>query len=62
MFDKYHQSERGFKAMGHQFDRVDYWRSIRSGTEDFIKSDPVLREFLVSLPGHKLIFTNARCV
>lgn len=60
IFAKYNLTKRGLIGEGYIFDGDDYDRFIRKGADKYIKADPELREFLVSLPQQrKVIFTNA---
>ncbi|KAL3936383.1 MAG: hypothetical protein SGBAC_008292 [Bacillariaceae sp.] len=60
IFAKYNLTKRGLLGEGYDFDIEEYDRYIRQGASNFIKKDPELREFLLSLPQkRKIIFTNA---
>lgn len=60
IFAKYNLTKRGLIGEGYIFDGNAYDTFIRRGAEKYIKADPGLREFLISLPQQrKVIFTNA---
>ena len=60
IFAKYNLTKRGLIGEGYVFDGNEYDRFIRKGPDKYIKADPELREFLLSLPQkRKVIFTNA---
>jgi len=64
LFQKYNQSLRGWKAMGHittEEECDEYWAYCRKGTADFMPRDDELRFFLECIPKstRKYIFTNA---
>jgi putative hydrolase of the HAD superfamily len=60
IFAKYNLTKRGLLGEGYELDIEEYDRFIRQGASNFIKKDPELREFLLSLPQkRKIIFTNA---
>ena len=58
LFKKYNQTKCGLKAAGFKFDDEEYWESIRSGMETYLKPDLVLRNVLLSLSQPKYVFTN----
>ena len=60
IFAKYNLTKRGLLGEGYEFDISEYDRFIRQGAPNFIRKDPELREFLLSLrQKRKFIFTNA---
>ena len=61
IFDKYNLTKRGLLGEGFEFDGREYDTYIRRGADKYIREDPELRKFLLSLPkaSRKIIFTNA---
>jgi pyrimidine 5'-nucleotidase len=61
IFAKYNLTKRGLIGEGYEFDGTVYDNYIRHGAQDYLRTDPELREFLLTLPheSRKVIFTNA---
>ncbi|XP_038895221.1 suppressor of disruption of TFIIS-like [Benincasa hispida] len=60
LYRNYGTSMAGLKAIGYEFDN-DHYHSFVHGRLPYnnLKSDPVLRNLLLSLPIRKVIFSNA---
>ena len=61
IFARYNLTKRGLIGEGYEFDGTVYDNFIRQGAHHYIRSDPELREFLLTLPheSRKVVFTNA---
>eukprot|EP00978_Attheya_sp_CCMP212_P020688 scaffold59513_cov50-Attheya_sp.AAC.3 len=59
IFEKYNLTKRGLLGEGYVFDSHAYDKFVRRGASKYISQDHQLRVFLESLPGRKVIFTNA---
>jgi putative hydrolase of the HAD superfamily len=59
IFEKYNLTKRGLLGEGYVFDSLAYDTFVRRGASKYISQDHQLRVFLESLPGRKVIFTNA---
>lgn len=64
IFTKYHQSEKGLRESGYDFDVAEYWSYIRKDVDKFINKNGDLRKVLLKLRNEGncelYIFTNCR--
>ncbi|KAJ0979522.1 hypothetical protein J5N97_014996 [Dioscorea zingiberensis] len=60
LYKEYGTTMAGLRAIGYTFDYDDYHSFVHGRLPyEKLKPDPVLRHILLSLPIHKVIFTNA---
>ncbi|KAK4282639.1 hypothetical protein QN277_013993 [Acacia crassicarpa] len=59
LYVEYGTTMAGLKALGYEFDNDEYHAYAHGRLPyDKLKPDPVLRNLLLSLPQHKIVFTN----
>ncbi|KAF8102427.1 hypothetical protein N665_0198s0131 [Sinapis alba] len=59
LYKKYGTSMAGLKAVGYEFDNDEYHRFVHGRLPyENLRSDPVLRNLLLTLPLRKLVFSN----
>jgi hypothetical protein len=49
---------QGLLEGGFEFDVEEFWDAARAGQADFLRPDPLVREFIDSLPQDKWVLTN----
>ncbi|KAK7284499.1 hypothetical protein RJT34_19245 [Clitoria ternatea] len=60
LYREYGTTMAGLKALGYEFDNDDFHTYVHGRLPyEKLKPDPVLRNLLISMPQHKIIFTNA---
>ncbi|KAG5603623.1 hypothetical protein H5410_025115 [Solanum commersonii] len=60
LYKNYGTTMAGLRAIGYNFDYDEYHSFVHGGLPyDKLRSDPILRSLLLSLPIRKVIFTNA---
>ncbi|KAK4423527.1 hypothetical protein Salat_1935500 [Sesamum alatum] len=60
LYRDYGTTMAGLKALGYEFDNDEFHAYVHGRLPyELLKPDPVLRNLLLSMPQHKIIFTNA---
>lgn len=60
LYREYGTTMAGLKALGYEFENDDYHAYVHGRLPyDKLKPDPILRNLLLSMPQHKIVFTNA---
>ncbi|KAK7344321.1 hypothetical protein VNO77_13790 [Canavalia gladiata] len=60
LYREYGTTMAGLKAHGYEFDDDEFHAYVHGRLPyDTLKPDPVLRNLLLSMPQHKIVFTNA---
>ncbi|XP_010544916.1 PREDICTED: uncharacterized protein C24B11.05 [Tarenaya hassleriana] len=63
LYKEYGTTMAGLKVMGYEFDNDEFHAYVHGKLPyEKLKPDPVLRNLLLSMPQHKIIFTNADMV